>query len=80
MNTKIMTTLSVLVVLIACVQKLQSMSQSPAVIHVQPVYEDGAIVACQHYYSVPLKAGGEFRYQWQPNLEAFRATNFAALR
>jgi len=54
--------------------------QSRPVLHVQPVYENGVEVACLHYYSVPLKAGGEFHYQWQPELVAFRATNGAALR
>jgi hypothetical protein len=53
---------------------------SRPVLHVQPVYERGVVVACQHYYSVPLKNGGEFRYQWRPELEAFCATNAAALR
>ena len=50
------------------------------ILHVQPVYENGVAVACQHYYSVPLKNGGEFRYQWRPEFEAFCATNSAALR
>ena len=74
MNTRILTILSVAVVLIACAQKLYP------VFHAQPVKQRGVVVASQHHNAVPLKAGGEFRYQGRTELDAFRATNGAALR
>ncbi len=75
MKTKLLTLLAVAVVLIAWVPRLQLASPIQPILNVQPVYENGEVVACQHYYSVQLKTGGEFRYQWQPELDAFIGTN-----
>ena len=82
MMTKIFTLLSVAVLLIAWIP-----SRHPAsllvrpTLHVEPVYDKNCVVvSCRCYYSVPLKAGGEFRYRRPPELEAFIATNGAALR
>ena len=74
MNTRTLTILSIVVVLIACAQRLYP------VFHVQPVQQKSVVVASQHQNAVPLKAGGEFRYQWRPELDTSFATNDAALR
>ena len=79
MKNKLLTLIAVAVVVIAWMPAKQLTNVFQPKLFVQPVYENGVVVACQHYYSVPLKAGGEFRYQWQPEFEAFIATNGAAL-
>ncbi len=79
MKIKPLTLIAVAVVVIAWMPAQQLTNLFTPKLFVQPVYENGEVVACQHYYSVPLKTGGEFRYQWQPELSAFIATNGAVL-
>jgi hypothetical protein len=74
MKTNIFPFVLCAVLLGACIRQARPSLQ------VQPVYENSVVVAGQHYSAVPLKAGGEFRYQWRPEREAFIATNRAALR
>ncbi len=80
MRNKLLTVAALAVVVIAWMPARQLANLFAPKLFVEPVYDHGAVVACQHYYSVPLKAGGEFRYQWQPEFDAFLATNGAALQ
>ena len=72
MKTNIFPFVLYAILLAACIH------QARPLLHFQPVHENGVVV--RHFYSVPLKDGGEFRYQRRPELEAFIATNRVAPR
>ena len=79
MKIKLLALLGRSLVAVAWVPMFKHALKIQPTMHLEPVYEDDEVVGCLHYYSLPLKTGREFRYQWQPELDAFVATNGARL-
>ena len=81
MKTKLIALLAAVVALVGWVPPHHPGLLVRPRLHVGPVYDKNyVVVSCRCYYSVPLKAGGEFCYREPRELDAFIVTNGAELR